>query len=81
MPCVAGEQLSVLLGLPALRSLSLVDGDIHEDCLAHVGRCTKLTRLELQVGTLVQKKIITNIGEQHVACVGKGVVAVCWSLL
>jgi hypothetical protein len=45
----AGERLSTLTGLPALRSLSLMDGSIGEDCLAHVGRCTKLTRLELQV--------------------------------
>jgi hypothetical protein len=45
----AGERLSTLTGLPALRSLSLVDGSIGEDSLAHVGRCTKLTRLELQV--------------------------------
>lgn len=47
--CCAGAQLSVLLGLPALRSLSLVDADIGEGSLVHVGRCTKLTRLELQV--------------------------------
>lgn len=47
--CCAGDQLSVLLGLPALRSLSLVDADIGEGSLVHVGRCTKLTRLELQV--------------------------------
>jgi hypothetical protein len=45
----AGDQLSVLLGLPALRSLSLVDSGISQESLAHVGRCTKLTRLELQV--------------------------------
>jgi hypothetical protein len=45
----SGERLSTLTGLPALRSLSLMDGSFGEDCLAHVGRCTKLTRLELQV--------------------------------
>lgn len=39
----------MLLGLPALRSLSLVDSGISQESLAHVGRCTKLTRLELQV--------------------------------
>lgn len=54
----AGEQLSVLLGLPLLRSLSLVDGDISEDSLASVGRCTKLTRLELQVCPLLQYMIL-----------------------
>jgi hypothetical protein len=47
---LAGERLSVLTGLPALRSLSLADGGIGEDSLAHVGRCSRLTRLELQVG-------------------------------
>lgn len=46
---LAGERLCVLTGLPALRSLSLVDGATGEESLAHVGRCTKLTRLELQV--------------------------------
>jgi hypothetical protein len=39
----------VLQGLPGLASLSLVEAGISEDSLAHVGRCTKLTRLELQV--------------------------------
>lgn len=48
--CCAGDQLSVLLELPALRSLSLADAAIRDDSLVHVGRCTKLTRLELQVG-------------------------------
>jgi len=47
----------VLLGLPLLRSLSL-DGDISEDSLASVGRCTKLTRLELQVGPQLQCMIM-----------------------
>jgi hypothetical protein len=50
--CGAGDQLSVLLGLPGLRSLSLLDSGISQESLAHVGRCTKLTRLELQVGCL-----------------------------
>eukprot|EP00775_Hariotina_reticulata_P008860 gene8860-9039_t len=44
----AGERLGVLTGLPALRSLSLADGGIGEDSLVHVGRCSRLTRLELQ---------------------------------
>lgn len=58
--CGAGDQLLVLLRLPALRSLSLVDGAVRDESLAHVGRCTKLTRLELQVSG--------HNGEPHTNC-------------
>lgn len=60
----AGEQLSVLLGLPLLRSLSL-DGDISEDSLASVGRCTKLTRLELQGCHRLREHSLSHLGSLH----------------
>jgi hypothetical protein len=66
--CCAGDQLSVLLRLPALRSLSLVDGAIRDESLAHVGRCTKLTGLELQVSIGAKKP--DCVSGVRVPCVG-----------
>ncbi|WIA15536.1 hypothetical protein OEZ85_002170 [Tetradesmus obliquus] len=65
----AGERLGTLTGLGALRSLSLVDGLLGEDCLAHVGRCTKLTRLELQGCHRLREAALTQLIHLHqLAC-------------
>ncbi|WIA35739.1 hypothetical protein OEZ86_004140 [Tetradesmus obliquus] len=65
----AGERLGTLTGLGALRSLSLVDGSLGEDCLAHVGRCSKLTRLELQGCHRLREAALTQLIHLHqLAC-------------
>uniref|UniRef100_A0A383V6V6 F-box domain-containing protein n=1 Tax=Tetradesmus obliquus TaxID=3088 RepID=A0A383V6V6_TETOB len=65
----AGERLGTLTGLGALRSLSLVDGSLGEDCLALVGRCTKLTRLELQGCHRLREAALTQLIHLHqLAC-------------
>jgi hypothetical protein len=65
--------------------LLLMGGSIGEDCLAHVGRCTKLTRLELQVRAVCQhlnavpmqctcwllSVFIGSVGEDCLAHVGR----------
>lgn len=61
----AGDQLSVLLELPALRSLSLADATIRDDSLVHVGRCTKLTRLELQGCLGLREQCLSHLVSLH----------------
>lgn len=64
--CCAGERLGVLARLSSLRSLSLADSNVAEDALTHVGRCTRLTRLELQVRGAQQRRCSRGSrGQQH----------------